>query len=64
MPPTGRNISATSPATASDDVYFHLDPLWASPAIDFIGIDNYMPLSDWRDGSQPMRIIWPGSVDL
>jgi hypothetical protein len=32
------------------DKYFHLDPLWADPVIDFIGIDNYMPLSDWRDG--------------
>ena len=32
------------------DKLFHLDPLWADPAIDFIGIDNYMPLSDWRDG--------------
>ncbi|MBS1303583.1 glycoside hydrolase/phage tail family protein [Loktanella sp. SALINAS62] len=31
------------------DKYFHLDPLWASSNIDFIGIDNYMPLSDWRD---------------
>ena len=32
------------------DVYFHLDPLWADANIDFIGIDNYMPASDWRDG--------------
>ncbi|KIC22640.1 baseplate multidomain protein megatron [Leisingera sp. ANG-Vp] len=32
------------------DRYFHLDPLWADPEIDFIGIDNYMPLSDWREG--------------
>ncbi len=32
------------------DVYFNLDPLWADPNIDFIGIDNYMPASDWRDG--------------
>jgi hypothetical protein len=24
--------------------------LWADPEIHFIGIDNYMPLSDWRDG--------------
>jgi hypothetical protein len=31
------------------NVYFHLDPLWADDNIDFIGIDNYMPLSDWRD---------------
>lgn len=32
------------------DLRFHLDPLWADANIDFIGIDNYMPLSDWRDG--------------
>lgn len=38
------------PGDGSGDVYFHLDPLWASPNIDFVGIDNYMPLSDWRDG--------------
>ncbi len=34
----------------TDDKLFHLDPLWADPNIDFIGVDNYMPLSDWRDG--------------
>jgi hypothetical protein len=39
------------PQDGSGDVYFHLDPLWASPAIDFIAIDNYFPLSDWRDGA-------------
>ena len=32
------------------DVYFHLDPLVVFANIDFIGIDNYFPLSDWRDG--------------
>ena len=32
------------------DKFFHLDALWADPNIDFIGVDNYMPLSDWRDG--------------
>ncbi|CAN7644692.1 glycoside hydrolase/phage tail family protein [Rhizobium sp. LjRoot30] len=37
------------PQDGSGDVYFHLDPLWASPDIDAVGIDNYMPLSDWRD---------------
>jgi hypothetical protein len=30
--------------------FFHLDPLWASPDMDAVGIDNYMPLADWRDG--------------
>jgi hypothetical protein len=32
------------------DRFFHLDPLWADDNIDFVGIDNYMPLSDWREG--------------
>ncbi|MGB7431462.1 MAG: glycoside hydrolase/phage tail family protein [Ahrensia sp.] len=33
----------------SGDLYYNLDPLWASEAISAIGIDNYMPLMDWRD---------------
>ena len=41
-----------------DHVYFNMDPLWADPAIDFIGIDNYMPLSDWRDGSDHADAAW------
>ncbi|MFN3867611.1 MAG: glycoside hydrolase/phage tail family protein, partial [Hyphomicrobiaceae bacterium] len=39
------------PADGSGDVYFHLDPLWASPDIDAIGIDLYWPLADWRYGT-------------
>lgn len=31
------------------EVRFPLDPLWASPHLDAIGIDYYSPLSDWRD---------------
>nr|WP_323036095.1 glycoside hydrolase/phage tail family protein [Pararhodobacter sp.] len=30
--------------------YFHLDALWSDPELDVIGIDNYMPAADWRDG--------------
>ena len=37
------------PTDGSGDVFFHLDPLWSHEAIDAVGIDNYMPLSDWRD---------------
>ncbi len=37
------------PADGSNDVIFNLDPLWADANIDFIGIDNYMPVADWRD---------------
>jgi len=40
------------PTDGTGDVYFHLDDLWSDPDIDFIGIDNYMPLSDWRDGHE------------
>ncbi len=38
------------PQDGSNDRLFHLDALWADANIDFIGIDNYMPMSDWRDG--------------
>jgi hypothetical protein len=53
------------PPDGSSDVYFHLDPLWAEDTIDFIGIDNYMPLSDWRDGFEHLdaRQGWPAITD-
>lgn len=39
---------------------FPLDPLWADANIDFIGIDFYAPLSDWRAGSQHLDAQdWP-----
>jgi len=37
------------PADTPGDKLFHLDSLWADPNIDAVGIDNYMPLADWRD---------------
>ncbi|MFG1263176.1 MULTISPECIES: baseplate multidomain protein megatron [Xanthobacter] len=36
---------------ASGDVRFPLDVVWGADAVDFIGIDYYPPLADWRDGS-------------
>jgi len=36
------------PGDGTGDRIFHLDPLWADANIDFIGIDDYTPLSDWR----------------
>lgn len=33
---------------AGDEVRFHLDPLWADPNINYVGIDWYPPLGDWR----------------
>ena len=39
------------PADGTGDVFFHLDPLWSDSNIAAIGIDNYWPLADWRDGN-------------
>ena len=50
------------PADGSGDVFFHLDPLWAAADIDFVGIDNYMPLADWRDGDDHLDAA-PGTPD-
>ncbi len=52
------------PGDGSEDVLFNLDPLWASPAIDFVGIDNYMPLSDWRDGTDHADVHAGSIYDL
>lgn len=52
------------PQDGSGDRYFHLDPLWAHPQIDFVGIDNYMPLSDWRDEEGHADQSWGSIYDL
>ena len=46
---------------ADGNFYYNLDALWADDNIDFIGIDNYMPLSDWRDGDVHADADW-GSI--
>jgi hypothetical protein len=46
------------------DLYYHLDPLWADANIDFVGIDNYMPLSDWRDGTDHADAGWGAIYDI
>ena len=53
------------PSDGTGDVYFHLDPLWASPNIDAIGIDLYWPLSDWRrDDGHLDQLEWSSIYDL
>lgn len=42
--------SGYRPSDGSNDVFFHLDPLWADTNIDVVGIDWYPPLTDWRSG--------------
>ncbi len=50
------------PTDGSGDIHFHLDPLWASPAIDAVAIDCYWPLADWRDGDHLDRAAGVRSV--
>lgn len=38
------------PNDGSGDVLFPLDEFWASPDVDFVGIDWYPPAGDWREG--------------
>ena len=40
------------PNDGTNDIIYHLDPLWSDSNIDAIGIDAYFPLSDWRDGDE------------
>lgn len=56
---TGVNVSYAAdwseyhshrPDDGSGDVFFNLDPLWSNSNCAFVAIDNYVPLSDWRDG--------------
>jgi len=46
------------------NLYFHLDPLWADANIDFIGVDNYLPLSDWRDGDAQADAAWASIYNI
>ncbi|MEO1330328.1 MAG: glycoside hydrolase/phage tail family protein, partial [Pseudomonadota bacterium] len=52
------------PPDGSGDVYFHLDPLWADPEIDAVGVDAYFPLSDWADDGDPAAPDAPSIYDL
>ncbi len=53
------------PDDGSHDLHFHLDPLWAHPDIDFVGLDNYTPLADWRDGASHLDLLagWDGPYE-
>ena len=42
--------------SGANEVRFPLDPLWASAAIDAIGVDYYAPLSDWRDDGNQLDL--------
>ncbi len=55
-----------APADGSGDIDFFLDDLWADGNIDFVGIDNFMPLTDWREGMSHADFLagWTDPYDL
>ncbi len=44
------------------EVRFPLDPLWANANINFVGIDYYPPISDWRDGRDHLDAALANSI--
>ncbi|KQY93843.1 hypothetical protein ASD21_09645 [Caulobacter sp. Root1455] len=52
------------PGDGSGDVHFHLDPLWSDANIDFVGIDFYPPMADWRDGDDHLDLGQGGPHDI
>lgn len=49
------------PGDGTNDVIFNMDPLWSDANIDFVGIDNYLPVSDWRDSGSNIDGRFPPS---
>ena len=47
-----------------NDIFFNLDPLWSDENIDFVGIDNYMPISDWRDSVENVDRHWKSIYNI
>ena len=56
---------AYAPGDGSGDVLFPLDALWAHEAVDFVGIDWYPPLGDWREGANHLDALagYPAADD-
>ena len=48
---------AYAPGDGSRDVLFPLDALWASDDVDFVGVDWYPPMGDWRDGTDHLDAL-------
>ena len=39
------------PDDGSGDVYYNMDAIWGHADCDHVSFDNYLPISDWRDGT-------------
>ena len=54
------------PSDGQNDTDFPLDVLWANENIDFVGVDWYPPMSDWRaiDGHLDEQEGWKSIYDI
>jgi hypothetical protein len=50
--------------TGGGALLFNLDPIWSDSNIDFVGIDNYLPLADWRDGTAQLDYASTGPTAI
>lgn len=45
------------PGDGSGDVLFPLDAFWADGHVDFVGVDSYPPVGDWRNGTDHLDAL-------
>ena len=59
------DASGDGSGDGSGDAVFHLDPLWSDPAIGFVGVDWYAPVTDWREGTAHLDALagYGGTAD-
>ena len=51
------------PSDGSNDVYFNMDALWGHADCDYVAIDNYLPISDWRRKTTTQEDFGTGTID-
>ncbi|WP_029354100.1 glycoside hydrolase/phage tail family protein [Bosea sp. 117] len=45
------------------EVRFPLDVVWSAPAVDFIAVDWYAPIADWREGDAHLDATWRSTYE-
>lgn len=56
--------SSHRPDDGTGDVYFAMDSLWANSNIDFVGVQWFAPLTDWRDGTTHLDYAAEGPTSI
>ena len=56
--------SSYRPADGTNDLYFNMDALWTDANIDFVGIQMFAPVADWRDGTDHLDYAAAGPTTI